>query len=97
MNLDKISNINNTKYNVSGIPNNKMIYNLVFKNYLFKNTMKKLIPGKIKDYIKNKVRNNMIKDNIDTEIKTKLKQYFLNDIQILSDLLKKDLVEMWLK
>ena len=59
--------------------------------------MKKLIPGKIKDYIKNKVRNSMIKDNIDIEIKTKLKQYFLNDIQILSDLLKKDLVEMWLK
>ena len=59
--------------------------------------MKKLIPEKIKDYIKNKVRNNMIKDNIDIEIKTKLKQYFFNDIQILSDLLKKDLVEMWLK
>ena len=97
LNLDKISNINNTKYNVSGIPNNKMIYNLVFKNYLFKNTMKKLISGRIKDYIKNKVRNSMIKDNIDIEIKTKLKQYFLNDIQILSDLLKKDLVEMWLK
>ena len=47
LNLDKISNINNTKYNVSGIPKNKMIYYLVFKNYLFKNTMKKLIPVKI--------------------------------------------------
>ena len=39
----------------------------------------------------------MIKDKIDIELKTKLKKYFLSDIKILSDLLKKDLVEMWLR
>ena len=97
LNLDRISNINNAKYNVSGKPNNKIIYYLVFKNYLFKDTIKKFIPEKIKNLIKNRIRNKMIKDKIDIELKTKLKKYFLSDIKILSDLLKKDLVEMWLR
>ncbi|NNV08014.1 sulfotransferase [Geobacillus sp. C56-T2] len=86
------------KYNVSGIPKNKLIHNLIHKENIIKDLFKKIVVNQeIRRKLKNQIMNrNLTKPELDYSIRQKLIEEFREDILQLQDLINRDL-SAWLK
>lgn len=90
----------NIVHNISGIPKNILIHNLITKKNIFKKILKPiamplvnlfLSSEKQEQVIKIIIQNNLIKPSIKQETRNHLKKLYFNDIQNLQRLINKDL------
>lgn len=82
----------NTRYSHSGTPKNKLVSMLTNReNKLFftiRKIVMSLVPRTLLETIASKI---LVKENLDSDIKNRLKQYFTEDIVQLETILQKDL------
>ena len=81
------------KSNVSGIPKNKFLSVLAFRNNPIKSILRPLIPKKLRNDLKRQV---ITKQPLSRELRQNLLQEYREDILKLQDLIEQDLSE-WLK
>ena len=81
------------KSNVSGIPKNKLLSALAFRNNPIKSILRPLIPKKLRNDLKKQV---VTKQPLSRELRQNLLQEYREDILKLQDLIERDLSE-WLK
>jgi len=85
-----------SQFNVSKVPRNKTIHVLLTKPNPMKNILKPFLPKKFAQQIKTKLRKqNMVKPELEQEIRMKLIKKYRDDILKLQDLIEKDLSK-WL-
>ncbi|WP_085522667.1 sulfotransferase family protein [Tuberibacillus sp. Marseille-P3662] len=78
-----------TRYNVSGVPKNHFIHDLMINKNLFKSTLKKLIPNKKLRYnIRAKIyNNNLKKPKVENKFERELIQEYREDINKLENMI----------
>lgn len=85
------------QYNISKLPKNQQIQQLLDRPNPIKKILKLLIPNSWKKTLKNKIKTyNSIKPNLDRELHYQLTQEYKKDLLKLQDLIQKDL-SPWLK
>jgi Sulfotransferase family len=85
------------KYNVSKIPKNSQLKQLLDRPNLLKKVLKPFIPPAWRDRLKNNFKQkNTIKPQLDPELRHRLTQDYREDILKLQDLIQKDL-SLWLR
>ena len=82
-----------TRKNVSGIPQNRFIYNLFTKKNILKSNLKPLFPHKIRRNLYDLVTRKTLKPKPEMDLATKeyLLDLYREDILNLQDLLNRDL------
>lgn len=88
----------NVRYNVSGIPKNRFLYNFITKPNLLKKTLRPFLPKGLRMVIKNKLSPEALleKPKMKSETREYLKNFYREDIIKLQDLIKRDLSN-WLE
>ncbi|MEL7038722.1 MAG: sulfotransferase [Cyanobacteria bacterium J06592_8] len=81
------------RYNVSGIPKNRFLHNLISGNNVLKKIAKPLFPRSLKQLIRTK---NLEKPEMSKEVRERLVNLYREDIVKLQDLINRDLSQ-WLK
>lgn len=85
------------QYNISKLPKNQQIQQLLDRPNPIKKILKLLIPNSWKKTLKNQIKTyNSIKPKLDKELHYQLTQEYKNDLLKLQDLIQKDL-SPWLK
>ena len=92
----------NEKYNVSGVPKNKLIHNFFYQDNIIKTIIKPIAKAILPDRKKRQkiinkiIQKNLQKPEMKPETREYLKNYFRKDILKLQDLIDRDLSH-WLK
>ena len=85
-----------TRYNVTGIPKNRLLHDFLSKPHFLKSAFKEIIPQKLGSKITTNLRNsNLVKPQFPEEVKQQLIQFYREDILKLQDLIQRDLTA-WL-
>lgn len=85
------------KYNVTGIPNNKVLHHFLSKPNLVKSALKQVIPVNLIQHLTVNVSNhNLTKPSLNPEIKKQLIQKYRDDVLKVQELIKCDL-SIWLE
>jgi hypothetical protein len=86
-----------TRYNVSGIPKNKLIYNFLTQQNIIKKPFKRLVPDKLrKRFVSHLKHQTLAKPELSPQVRSNLIQVYREDILQLQDLLQRDL-STWLE
>ncbi|MBE9125339.1 MULTISPECIES: sulfotransferase [unclassified Coleofasciculus] len=86
-----------TRYNVSGIPKNKLFYSFLTNQNFIKEPFKLLVPYKLrKRLVRNLTNRTLAKPQLSSEVRSQLIQVYRNDIFKLQDLIHRDL-STWLE
>lgn len=85
------------KHNISGVPKNKVLHNLLIRSNPLKSAIKPLLPSRMSSRIAEKVRvRNLKKPSFDEEARLQLIETYRDDIVKLQELIDRD-VSSWLK
>ncbi|MGF1479793.1 MAG: sulfotransferase domain-containing protein [Cyanophyceae cyanobacterium] len=85
------------KYNVTGIPRNKVLYKALNQRNLFTLALRLLLPSKLYESFTTDIKNrSLTKPELTSDVRKHLIQVYKEDILKLQDLLQKDL-SAWLK
>jgi hypothetical protein len=85
------------KYNVTGIPKNKLLHKFFSKPNLITTSVKYLIPRPLRQKLINDIRNsNLVKPQLTQPLRQQLISIYREDILNLQELIQRDLSE-WLK
>lgn len=80
------------KYNFSGTPKNRVLFNWINQRHPIKTLLKKCIPSYLRQNIKRTVNsNNLNKEKMNVESCNELKTFFRNDIEQLENMMNVDL------
>jgi len=98
--IDSLNIDTKEKYNISGVPKNRVLHNLIHGNSLFGKLLIRIIKKnfglkelrKYKNYID---KNNLVKGKMKESTRKELEKYFYNDVKKLSGLLNIDLNQKW--
>lgn len=88
-----------SKHNKGGIPKNKIIWNLMMKNNIWKTIFNNIVPMKIRKKVKQVIesRNVKKKPELDNNTRKELSVQFLNEIRRIEELIEQDLTAWKLK
>jgi hypothetical protein len=94
---DNFSPDTSAKYNVTGIPKNRLLHHFLSKPNFLKSAVKGIIPQEVGSRITTKLRNsNLVKPQFPEDVRAKLIKSYEQDILALQDLIERDLAA-WLK
>jgi hypothetical protein len=86
-----------TRYNVSGVPKNKFIYNFLTQQNIIKEPFKRLVPDKLRKRFVSKLKQKTLaKPELSLQVRRNLIKVYREDILQLQDLLQRDL-STWLE
>ncbi len=100
LNIEKIKINTKEKYNISGIPKNRLLHDIIHGHNLFgmiflKISYKLLNRNKIKNFQNYIDKDNLVKLKMNESVRKKLEKYFYYDVKILSSLLNINLNNKW--
>ena len=81
--------------NRTGLPKNPMLWRAVRRDTIVKRFAKQLLPKRIQSAIKSHMDRNIVKPEMEGELRLELWNRYLPDVERLSKLLERDLVELW--
>ena len=85
------------RYNVTGIPQNRNVWNFITKTHPIKEPFKKLLPSETRKRLNQTIRSKILqKPKLPLEVRAQLIEVFSQEILNLQDLLQRDLSH-WLK
>lgn len=85
-----------SRYNVSGIPKSRTLYNFMTKENKLRNVLKPIIPNKLKKRVVNYIQaKNLVRSKLSPEIKSEMIELFKDDIILLQNIIGRDL-SSWL-
>lgn len=86
-----------TKYNVTGVPKNKFLHELLSKPNLLKTSLRRIIPQGLRRKLAMNLKNaNLVKPEFSLEIRKQLIEIYREDILKLQNLIQRDL-SSWLQ
>jgi hypothetical protein len=86
-----------TKYNVTGIPKNKFLHELLSKQNFLKTSVKAIMPQGLRRKLAMNLKNaNLVKPEFSLEIRKQLIEIYREDILKLQNLIQRDL-SSWLQ
>ena len=91
LNISNDNEIQNLKYNVSGIPKLKFLHKFIKSDLFFKKIIKDLLPNKIISLIKKILEINYLKPKISNKTKNILINYYKSDVMKLDNNINRDL------
>ena len=84
------------RYNVSGIPKSRILYNFMKNESKLRSALKPLIPNKLQKKVVNYIKlNNLVKSKLSPKTKSEIIEIFRDDIVLLQNIIDKDL-SSWL-
>jgi len=81
--------------NRTGLPRNPLLWEVMRRDTFVKRFAKQLLPGRLQRSVKRYMEENIVKPALDRELEFELWERYLPDIEGLSKLLGRDLVEQW--